>query len=60
MWNGIKSMISGFGTGDCIIISDKTLHIIDFKYGQGVEVSVVNNPQMKVYGLGALNILSFI
>lgn len=46
----------GFGTGDCIIISDKTLHIIDFKYGQGVEVSAENNPQMMLYGLGALNI----
>ena len=23
----------GFGTGDCIIISDDKLHIIDFKYG---------------------------
>jgi len=22
----------GFGTGDCIIIADKSLHIIDFKY----------------------------
>lgn len=46
----------GFGTGDCIIISDKNLHIIDFKYGQGVEVSAENNPQMMLYGLGALNI----
>ena len=24
----------GFGTGDCVIVGDKTLHIIDFKYGQ--------------------------
>ena len=24
----------GFGTGDCVIIADRTLHIIDFKYGQ--------------------------
>lgn len=46
----------GFGTGDCIIISDNTLHIIDFKYGQGVEVSAIDNPQMKLYGLGALSI----
>ena len=23
----------GFGTGDCLIISDDRLHIIDFKYG---------------------------
>lgn len=46
----------GFGTGDCIIIADENLHIIDFKYGQGIAVSAVDNPQMKLYGLGALNI----
>ncbi|MCW6664287.1 DUF2800 domain-containing protein [Aerococcaceae bacterium NML191219] len=46
----------GFGTGDCIIISDKSLHIIDFKYGKGIEVSAKDNPQMKLYALGALNI----
>lgn len=46
----------GFGTGDCIIIADKKLHIIDFKYGMGVLVEVVGNPQMKLYGLGALEI----
>ena len=27
----------GFGTGDCLIVADKLLHIIDFKYGQGAE-----------------------
>lgn len=46
----------GFGTGDCIIIADKKLHIIDFKYGLGILVEVVENPQMKLYGLGALEI----
>lgn len=46
----------GFGTGDCIIIADKKLHIIDFKYGMGVLVEVVENPQMKLYSLGALEI----
>lgn len=46
----------GFGTGDCIIISDKSLHIIDFKYGKGIEVSAIDNPQMKLYALGAQNI----
>lgn len=46
----------GFGTGDCIIIGDKNLHIIDFKYGMGVLVDVVDNPQMKLYALGALEI----
>ena len=44
----------GFGTGDCVIIADHTLHIIDFKYGQGVLVEAENNPQMMLYALGAL------
>ena len=45
----------GFGTCDCIIIQDDTLTIIDYKYGQGVAVSAVDNPQMKLYALGAMN-----
>jgi len=43
----------GFGTGDCIIISGTTLYVIDFKYGKGVPVSAEDNPQMKLYALGA-------
>ena len=46
----------GFGTGDCIIVSDDTLHIIDFKYGLGVLVDAVENPQMMLYVLGALEL----
>lgn len=45
----------GFGTCDCILIQDDTLTIIDYKYGQGVAVSAQDNPQMKLYALGALN-----
>ena len=45
----------GFGTCDCIIIQDDTLTIIDYKYGQGVMVSATDNPQMKLYALGAMN-----
>ena len=29
----------GFGTGDCLIVADELLHIIDLKYGQGVLVN---------------------
>lgn len=50
----------GFGTADCIIIADGTLHVIDFKYGKGVAVSAENNPQMKLYGLGAYLEYSFL
>lgn len=46
----------GFGTGDCVIVSDKILHIIDFKYGLGVLVDAENNPQMMLYALGALRL----
>lgn len=46
----------GFGTGDCIIISDGKLHIIDLKYGMGILVEAEENPQMKLYALGALEI----
>jgi hypothetical protein len=46
----------GFGTGDAIIVGDGTLHIIDFKYGQGILVDAEDNPQMKLYALGALEL----
>lgn len=46
----------GFGTADCIIIADKILNIVDYKHGKGVEVSAENNPQMKLYALGALDL----
>ena len=46
----------GFGTGDCLIVADKVLHIIDFKYGLGILVEAENNPQMMCYALGALDI----
>jgi hypothetical protein len=49
----------GFGTCDCIIIQGDTLTIIDYKYGQGVAVSAKDNPQMKLYALGALNDYGF-
>lgn len=44
----------GFGTDDCVIISDEILEIINFKYGLGMLVSAEENPQMKLYALGAL------
>ena len=46
----------GFGTGDCLIVADKLLHIIDFKYGLGVLVEAEENPQMMLYALGALRL----
>lgn len=50
----------GFGTGDCTIISDKVMEIIDFKYGKGVEVEAEDNVQMMLYALGALDTYGYI
>lgn len=51
-----RFVTEGFGTGDCVIIADGTLYIVDYKHGKGVEVSAVDNPQMMLYALGALEL----
>lgn len=43
----------GFGTGDCVIISGSRIDVIDYKHGKGKHVEVVQNPQLKIYGLAA-------
>ena len=48
-----------FGTADAIIIADGTMEVIDFKYGKGVKVSATDNPQMKIYAIGAYNRFTF-
>ena len=49
-----KCVPEGFGTADCIIIRGNTLHIVDFKYGRNVAVHPEDNPQLKLYALGAI------
>lgn len=44
----------GFGTGDCVIVADEELQIIDYKHGVGVLVDADHNSQMMCYALGAL------
>jgi hypothetical protein len=44
-----------FGTGDATIVSDEILHVFDYKNGSGVPVVAENNPQARLYGLGAVN-----
>lgn len=46
----------GFGTSDALLISDGTLHVVDYKHGLGVLVSAEENPQMMCYALGALEL----
>ncbi len=49
-------MPEGFGTGDCLIVADDTLTVIDYKHGLGVLVDAEKNPQMMCYALGALDL----
>lgn len=45
----------GFGTGDCVLIAEPRLQIIDLKYGAGVLVNAERNPQLMLYALGAVH-----
>ena len=51
---------NSFGTADCLIVNDGTAHVIDFKYGMGVQVKADHNPQMMLYALGALYEFGFL
>lgn len=55
-----KYVPSGFGTGDAVIIDNGTLEICDLKFGKGVLVEAENNPQIMLYGLGALHAYDYI
>lgn len=50
-----KWVPGGFGTGDCVIVADGELAVIDYKYGVGIMVDATDNSQLMCYGLGALS-----
>lgn len=50
----------GYGTADAVIVGDGCLYVIDYKYGKGVKVSAEQNPQMKLYALGVLDIYEMV
>ena len=43
------------GTSDAIIIKGTEIIIIDLKFGMGVRVDALDNAQLQIYALGALN-----
>jgi len=43
-----------FGTGDAVIVTEDEVIVMDLKMGKGVKVDGEANPQMRLYGLGAL------
>ena len=55
-----KWVEGGTGTADCILLSDGTAEIIDYKHGLGVMVSAESeefggNPQLMCYALGLID-----
>lgn len=47
----------GFGTGDVLAVAGDLLLVADLKYGRGVAVEAENNSQLRLYALGALELL---
>ena len=43
----------GFGTADVVILSKHSIRVIDLKFGKGVPVEAQDNPQLRLYALGA-------
>ena len=47
------NQVEGSGIADCILVGGDTIHVIDLKYGKGVQVDADHNPQLMLYALGA-------
>jgi hypothetical protein len=43
----------GFGTADVVILSKHSVRVIDLKFGKGVPIYALDNPQLRLYALGA-------
>lgn len=59
--NGLETpptVFRGFGTSDAIVVVDDEVIVVDFKYGRN-DVNP-DAPQLKLYALGALDVVSLI
>ena len=50
-----------YGTADAVAFDPvtKTVHVVDYKHGEGLVVEVENNLQLEYYALGALSTLKY-
>ena len=49
----ITGELNATGTADAVIVKGDELIIVDLKFGRGVRVDAENNPQLRLYALGA-------
>ena len=52
------NMPTCYGIADVRMSTRKSLHILDYKFGQGIEVMVKDNPQFQAYALGSVSKVS--
>ena len=43
----------GFGTADVVILSKHSIRVVDLKFGKGIPIHAQDNPQLRLYALGA-------
>lgn len=49
-----------YGHADAVILADGNMEVVDLKYGAGVAVNAKDNPQLRLYALGAYSELAFL
>lgn len=55
----LPSGIEGcWGTSDAVIVSPTHIEVVDLKYGKGLRVNAATSSQLRLYGLGALDMYS--
>jgi hypothetical protein len=53
-FSGTLNVPEGYGTADCVILTDDEIILCDLKTGRGVQVDAERNEQLMLYALGAL------
>lgn len=50
----------GFGTADLLMVDEDVIEVVDLKFGQGLKIDSVDNSQLRLYALGAVDNFNFL
>jgi hypothetical protein len=50
----------GFGTADLLFLDEDVIEVVDLKFGQGLKIDSVDNSQLRLYALGAVDNFNFL
>lgn len=59
-YSSVIDVEDSFGTSDAVVLAGDTIKVIDLKYGMGVRVDAVENEQLMLYALGALEVFGVV